>query len=257
MISEYFKFPSNKLMCATFLAATLGIALPALAQHSGKKKPILPDHVLNATYVYVEAYDGTEFDPRVLPEDREAIADVERAVEKWGRYHVTLRRSEAQIVIQVRKGRIASAQGSVGGTIGTTGPSAAGGTIPNGPNSRNGSNGEGFPPNNRADSSGVHAGARAEAGPPDDFFWVFELDPNGHLSVPYWRKSEKDCLNTPDLELFKKFKDDVEAAAKSQALRKAAAGGSGVPAAVPAGKSAPTPTTGTSNPPAAAPQPHI
>ena len=74
--------------------------------------------------------------------------------------------------------------------------------------------------------------------------------------MPYWRKSEKDGLNTPDLELFKKFKDDVEAAAKSQALRKAAAGGSGVPAAVPAGKSAPTPP-GTSNPPAAAPQPHI
>ena len=229
--STYWKAP--KIVLA---ALALGIALPAVAQNTGKKTPILPEHLLNATYVFVEAYDGNEFDPRLLPEDRQAIADVERAIQKWGRYHLTMQRSEAEIVIQVRKGRVASVQGTVEGTIGT---------IPTGPNTPSGAQ---IPPSSKTDSS-IGAGARAETGPPNDFFWVYALDTKGNLAAPYWRKTEKDGLNAPDLELFQKFKADVESAAAAQAKRKAAG-------AAPAANANSAPAPPATVPPATSPSPH-
>jgi hypothetical protein len=210
-------------------ASMMAIALPAMGQGNSKKKPPVLEHLLNATYVYVEAYDGNEYDPRLLPEDRQAIADVEIAIEKWGRYHLTMRRSEAEFVIQVRKGRLASAQVRAGGSIGS---------VPNGVE---------FPPGSRAATS-THVGAGGEVGPPDDLFWVYQVDTKGELSGPYWRMMKKDGLKTPDLELFKKFKEDVEAAAAAQAKKKAAAN--------PAGAAAPAPVSpATPTPPATAP-PH-
>jgi hypothetical protein len=184
--------------------AMLALALPALGQGNSKKKPAIPDHLLNATYVYVEAYDGTEYDPRLLPEDRQAIADVQDAIEKWGRYHLTMRRSEAEIVIQVRTGRIASAQVRGGVSIGS---------VPNGTQ---------IPPSSRTETD-PHVGAGAEVGPPDDLLWVFAVDHKGELAAPYWRRTKKDGLKTPEMELFKRFKDDVEAAATAQGKKRAAA----------------------------------
>jgi len=210
--STYWKAP--KIVLA---ALALGIALPAVAQNTGKKTPILPEHLLNATYVFVEAYDGNEFDPRLLPEDRQAIADVERAIQKWGRYHLTMQRT-------------------VEGTIGT---------IPTGPNTPSGAQ---IPPSSKTDSS-IGAGARAETGPPNDFFWVYALDTKGNLAAPYWRKTEKDGLNAPDLELFQKFKADVESAAAAQAKRKAAG-------AAPAANANSAPAPPATVPPATSPSPH-
>src|SRR5579862_133751 len=90
------------------------LAFPAAAQK--KNKDEVSEAVTNAKYVYVEAYDGPEWNPRLTREDRKAIAEVERAVRSWGRYRRVLRRREAEVVLQVRKGRIADAR--VGGGIG-------------------------------------------------------------------------------------------------------------------------------------------
>jgi hypothetical protein len=162
-------------LCKAFLLTGVAVALAtalAMGQSKPKKSATLPDFFLNATYVYVEAYDGNEYDPRLLPEDRKAIADVADAVQKWGRYHLTLRREEADILIQVRKGRLASAQGRVGVSVGT---------VPNGGQ---------LPPSSRTETS-TNVGAGVEAGPPNDLLWVYTVDPKGNLSGPYWRKSEK------------------------------------------------------------------
>ncbi|HEV2175162.1 MAG TPA: hypothetical protein VGR71_16435, partial [Nitrospira sp.] len=68
--------------------------LPALVTIQAKpKKPYkLPAVFDQARYVYVEAVDGQEFDPRLDPDDRQAIADVYNAVSDWKRYVVTTRR---------------------------------------------------------------------------------------------------------------------------------------------------------------------
>lgn len=56
---------------------------------------------------------------RVLPEERAAVQALYDALEEWGQYVVEPRGSRAEIVIAVRKGRLASVQG-IGGGFGTT-----------------------------------------------------------------------------------------------------------------------------------------
>ena len=55
----------------------LFVLLPALANLQAKpKKPYtLPAAFEQARYVYVEAVDGQQFDPRIEPDDRQAIAE--------------------------------------------------------------------------------------------------------------------------------------------------------------------------------------
>jgi hypothetical protein len=45
--------------------------------------PAFPGTLANASYVYVAAYDGDQFDPNLLPDDREAIGAVQDAIQKW------------------------------------------------------------------------------------------------------------------------------------------------------------------------------
>ena len=185
---------------ATLLASA---NIPGYSQGKKKKSEEIPERLWNAKSIYVEAYDGDAFDPRLLPEDRKAIVDVESAIQKWGRYQLTIRRTEAEIVIQVRKGRFASIQGRIGGSVGS---------VPAGVQ---------FPPNGRTES-GTTLGGGAEVGPPDDVLGVYEVDPQGKLSTLYWRRMAKNGLELPKVELLQQFKDQVEAAAAVHAKKKAA-----------------------------------
>jgi hypothetical protein len=58
--------------------------------------------VKNARFVYVTSYDGNEFNFNVLPEDRQAIANVQNAVQQWGHYIVVYRPEEADIILAVQ-----------------------------------------------------------------------------------------------------------------------------------------------------------
>lgn len=185
---------------ATLLASACA---PGYSQGQIKKSEELPERLLNAKYIYVEAYDGDAFDPRLLPEDRKAIVDVESAIQKWGHYQLTMRRSEAEIVIQIRKGRLASIQGRIAGSVGS---------VPTGVQ---------FPPKGRTES-GTTVGGGAEVGPPDDVLGVYEVDPQGKLSTLYWRRMAKNGLKPPKVELLQQFKDQVEAAAAVHGKKKAA-----------------------------------
>ena len=83
--------------------AVLLLLLPAMTQAQKKpKKQIVPAVFAQARYAYVEAVDGNEFDPRVIPEDREAIANIANAIRAWGRYSLTMHREEADMVFVVR-----------------------------------------------------------------------------------------------------------------------------------------------------------
>ena len=78
-------------------------AVSALAASgsSSAKVPAFPGTLANARYVYVASYDGDQFSPNLLAEDREAIGAVQNAIQKWGRLTIVYRPSEADVIILV------------------------------------------------------------------------------------------------------------------------------------------------------------
>ena len=165
--------------------------LPSLAtvQAKTKKPDKLPAVINLARFVYVEAVDGEQFDPRLPPEDRQAIANVHAAFQDWSRYLLTTRRDEADLIIVVRKGRLA--EGNVGGSV-------SGGTGTKGAPGRT-TGGVGY---------GVAYGG--EVGPPDDLFEVYASNPNEAQGMRLWWHTRKDGLDTPNVTLFQEFKAAVE-----------------------------------------------
>jgi hypothetical protein len=181
-------------------AVTLLFLFPAALQvHAKNKKPAgVPAVLAQARYVYVEATDGTEFDPNLNAEDRTAIADVRDALAKWKRYTEVTSKDEADLVIVVRKGRLASANAGI-----TPRP----GQLPNG--------GPGQLPNGSSRQGGIGAGeygsdVGVEAGPADDLFEVCTVDANGKLSAPLWLRTLPDGLRAPGVMLLEQFEDAVD-----------------------------------------------
>jgi len=81
----------------------LFLAVAATAEPSGQQNvPPFPKTLTNARYVYVTSYDGDQFNPAILPEDRDAIAAVQDAIAKWGKLVIVYRPSDADIVLMVQ-----------------------------------------------------------------------------------------------------------------------------------------------------------
>jgi hypothetical protein len=80
---------------------SLALATLSIAAAAGTT-PQLPRTLANARFVYVTAYDGDQFNPRLLPEDRTAIARVQEAIQKWGKLIVVYRPQEADIILAVQ-----------------------------------------------------------------------------------------------------------------------------------------------------------
>lgn len=78
-------------------------AISALAapKPSVASAPTFPGTLANARYVYVASYDGDQFNPNLLPEDRNAISAVQDAIQNWGKLTLVYRPSEADIIILV------------------------------------------------------------------------------------------------------------------------------------------------------------
>ncbi len=172
---------------------------PGPAQ-SKKKDPDIPALFRQARYVYVEAVDGDEFNPRLYPEDRQAIADVRHALQAWNRYTLTIRRQDADLVFVVRKGRLAAAKVFAGVHIGS------GTSVPQTPDQDPNRDPARYP------NSGTEVGAAGEVGSPDDFLFVDAVSPEGRRGVQIWMQSRRDGLNTPEMALFKQIKDAVDKA---------------------------------------------
>lgn len=178
-------------------------------------KSNLQRRILHARYVYVTATTGDEFSPRTIPQDRDAIAAVQEAIKKWGRYALTYNPANAELIFVVRTGRIVS--GHVGGTLPTvgTGPVAPGGRIgvrrkPTDPD---------YVP------AGGGFGVGGEVGPKDDMLSIFD----GRVGVdaaPLWRKTESKGLGASisgvptEVPLLKQLREEVEKAEKEDAAKK-------------------------------------
>jgi hypothetical protein len=82
--------------------STLSVATGPKAASTGDNIPQMPRTLSNARFVYVTAYDGDQFDSRLLPDDRAAIGRVEDAIGKWGKLTVVYRPQAADIILVVQ-----------------------------------------------------------------------------------------------------------------------------------------------------------
>jgi hypothetical protein len=187
-------------MRSAWLTIGVLVASVASAQTPSNKQEQVPKAILVSRYVYVEAWDGDIFNPRLLSEDRKAIVDVQNALRAWNRYTMTVKRREAELLFVVRKGRIVSVNGSVGGNVGS-GPGESG------PHDERGST-------QPKAEGGVKVGVGTEIGSPDDLFYVYLVNQDGSLLGPIWKHHQRDGLDSPDIPLFKQFKESIEAASK-------------------------------------------
>ncbi len=183
------------------ITLVLVLVSASVAVQAKPKKPYkMPAAFNQARYVYVEAVDGQEFDPRLNPDDRQAIADVDRALYDWNRYVPTTHRDQADLIFVVRKGRLATA--TVAGQVGSA---------PQGLPNR--------PANGPLPGNGVAIGG--EVGPPDDLLEVYLPNPNDSHGALLWQRTLADGLNTPQLVLFRQLKDEVERTYPIQPANKA------------------------------------
>jgi hypothetical protein len=84
------------------LATTLALAAPKPPKANPPQNvPAFPGTLVNAKYVFVTSYDGDQFNANVLPEDRQAIAAVQDALQKWGKFTLVYEPHQADIVLMV------------------------------------------------------------------------------------------------------------------------------------------------------------
>lgn len=152
---------------ASFVIGALIISI-ASAQSLSKKQEQVPKAILISHYIYVEAWDGDFFNPHLLSDDRKAIVDVQDALRVWNRYAITVKRRDAELLFVVRKGRIVSVNGNVGGNVGN-------GPTESGPHDERGST-------QPKAEGGIKVGVGAELGSPDDLFLRLRRQP-GWIAV--------------------------------------------------------------------------
>jgi hypothetical protein len=85
----------------TFLGLVALVAFLVGSAMASRTVPDMPGILANARFVYVTSYDGNQFNPNLLPEDREAIANVQDAIQKWGKLIVVYRPEDADIILRV------------------------------------------------------------------------------------------------------------------------------------------------------------
>lgn len=170
------------------------LLLPTLLVAQTKKKHTVSAVFNNARYVWVETIDGRDvFSPGLVPEDRQAISDVEDALRDWKRYAITTQRSEAELIFVVRKGRIAAV--NVGASTGRgTGPLNPGQRPASGPGATGSDTSE----------RGVMVGG--EVGSPDDLLEVHTLKTDGTLGTILWERMFPDGLDAPQVSLVAQLK---------------------------------------------------
>ena len=88
-------------LLAISLIVVAAISASAAPNPGTAKVQAFPGTLANARYIYVASYDGDQFDPNLLPEDRNAIGAVQNAIESWGKLIIVYRPSEADIIVLV------------------------------------------------------------------------------------------------------------------------------------------------------------
>jgi hypothetical protein len=88
-------------LLAISLIVIAAISASAAPNATTAKAPTFPATLANARYVYVASYDGDQFNPNLLPDDRAAISAVQSAIQNWGKLTIVYQPSQADIIILV------------------------------------------------------------------------------------------------------------------------------------------------------------
>ena len=180
---------------ALALAAALFGVLPAAAPAARK----VPAQLALARYVCLGYDMGQGFMSEqqsisqpydVYPEDRQALDAVREALSRWGKYVITTRPEDAELLIAVRFGRRGGGGAGVGG--------AGLGGAPVG-------NGTGRSP------LGSLGSGQAELSSNEDLFTIYESRA-GRAGAPLWRQQGHGLFAGSPPKAFAAFQADVEAA---------------------------------------------
>jgi hypothetical protein len=95
------KSSSSAILVVLLLTTTFALAAPKPPKANPQSVPAFPGTLVNARYVYVTSYDGDQFNPNLLSEDRQAISTVEDAMQKWGKFILVYEPRQADIVLMV------------------------------------------------------------------------------------------------------------------------------------------------------------
>jgi hypothetical protein len=207
------------------LAVATIILCPVLAPAKDKKKAILPADVLRARTVLVVIDPTAGVDARDPNANRAARADVEKALDQWGRFTLVQEGLTADLVITVRKGNGKFIQPAIGGTPVNGTPPVGGGTTssPTQTTTRGSVRwGTGNP--NDPSNAGTQPSTpqpQMEAGSPQDMFVVYRgsTDPNWSPldAPPVWRYSGKDALASPSVSAVEVFRKVIAESEKQLA----------------------------------------
>ena len=88
-------------LLAAILIVLVAISAGAASSPTTEKMPAFPGILANERYVYVASYDGDQFNPNLLPEDRNAISTVQDAIQNWGKLTLVYKPAEADVIILV------------------------------------------------------------------------------------------------------------------------------------------------------------
>jgi len=89
------------LTVVILLAVSVAWGSPKPSKTCTQNVPAFPGTLVNARYVYVTSYEGDQFNPDLLPEDRRAISTVQDAMQKWGKFAVVYEPRQADLVLMV------------------------------------------------------------------------------------------------------------------------------------------------------------
>jgi hypothetical protein len=93
---------ATSTLLVLLLATTLALAAPKPPKATAPQNvPPFPGTLTNARFVYVTSYDGDQFNPNLLSDDREAIGVVQDAMQKWGKFILVYEPQQADIVLMV------------------------------------------------------------------------------------------------------------------------------------------------------------
>ena len=179
---------------AVFSWSLVLILVSVLPAQKREKDPTagFPRALLHAQYVYVTSMTGGEFNVSTYPEDRTAIDNVHEALQKWGHYTLVYKPEDADLIFNVRAGRLLEGRGGVRLSTGSAPP--PGGT--------------GMP-------AGVGEMAGASIGPADDYLEVLmpirtEALDASHTTL-LWRRAHRGGLGD-GAPLVQEFRKEADAA---------------------------------------------
>lgn len=183
----------RKIAALLLLAATAGFE-PAQAK---SKKPSVPEEFQTAKTVFVEARDARDItDIKLDPADRRAILDLQDGIQDWGRYTLSRSRVDADLILVVYKGGLTRDPSSTG-TLGS--PRSSIGHTP-------------IQDPSDASQSSQNPNSTGGLTEQKDELRVYTLQPNGKLKGPLWHDEQLRGLESPNLILLQRLKEEVEKA---------------------------------------------